>query len=247
MTQKMKRLMGILLTLTLLLGLLPGVSLTAYATTVYAAYVPTAADDAAALAAKQVNFNSHKWYIIADDSTSATAGTVTLLAADTSFNLSAFDDSSSLSNSYNGSTVKRALDALTTSGGSFATVADAIQPVDLTTNKYNSTEVFETTSKAKLYLLSREEADALPANVRKIDFTGGNTSFNEWWLRSPGLTMDVAALVQGEYGYVHGSGIYVGQEFGVRPALNLNLSCVCCFLQIKIFSDDSDSSCRLRC
>ncbi len=55
-----------------------------------------------------VKFNNHDWYIIADDST-ATGGTVTLLAADTSFGKSKFHDSS---NAYSNSTVKGVLDAL---------------------------------------------------------------------------------------------------------------------------------------
>ena len=49
-----------------------------------------------------VTFNGKPWYIIADNSTAVDAGTVTLLAADTSFGRSKFADSS---NDYSASTV----------------------------------------------------------------------------------------------------------------------------------------------
>ena len=74
-----------------------------------------------------VKFNNHDWYIIADDST-ATGGTVTLLAADTSFGTSKFHDSS---NAYSGSTVKSKLDVLTEEGGAFASVKNAIADTNL--------------------------------------------------------------------------------------------------------------------
>ena len=99
-----------------------------------------------ALTALQVTFNDKPWYIIADNSVSATSGTVTLLAADGSFGKSKFSDNNSTD--YNDSTIKAALDAMTTSGGSFANVADAI----MTNNDVGG----------KLYLLSKSEVDALP-------------------------------------------------------------------------------------
>ena len=56
-----------------------------------------------------------------------------------------------------------------------------------------------------------------------------------WWLRSHGSLDDRAACVFGEYGNVRVdfSGYYVGEEFGVRPALKLNLESV-------IFSSESN-------
>jgi hypothetical protein len=75
---------------------------------------------------------------------------------------------SSMSNSYNSSTVKGYLDSIVagTAGDgkpNFGGVAYAIQPVTLTTYKYQSTtEVAEITENAKLYLLSTEEAKSLP-------------------------------------------------------------------------------------
>ena len=153
---KMKRKFGILLGLALMLGLVMGMSLTVYAET--GTYTKLMNDRTV------VKFNNHDWYIIADDSTD-TGGTVTLLAADTSFGTSAFDSTSPFSNAYSNSTVKDVLDALTAEGGAFASVKDAIADTDLSDVGVTG---------AKLYLLSTSEAGPY------VDFNGG------WWLRSPG-------------------------------------------------------------
>ena len=139
MRQKMKRLMGILLSLVMLLGLMPGMSLTAlaYDGNPYASLVGTTTS---------VTFNGKPWYIIADNSTAVDAGTVTLLAADTSFGTSKFHDSS---NAYSSSTVNSMLVALTAEGGAFASVKDAIVNTNLTDVGVTG---------AKLYLLSTSEA-----------------------------------------------------------------------------------------
>ena len=66
MRQKMKRMMSILLNLMMVLGLMPGMSLTAYADDPYASIKRTTT---------VVNFDSKDWYLIDYDSS-----TVTLLA-----------------------------------------------------------------------------------------------------------------------------------------------------------------------
>ena len=72
----------------------------------------------------------------------------------------------------------------------FKDVAEAIQPVTLTTYKYDSsTQVAETTTDAKLYLLSTSEASSLPENVLKMGSFGGDATYGQWWLRSPGASM----------------------------------------------------------
>ncbi len=213
MRQKMKRLMGILLSLVLMLGLMPGMSLTAlaYDGNPYASLVGTT---------NSVTFNGKPWYIIADNSTAVDAGTVTLLAADTSFGLSEFSDR--YSNDYSISKVKASLDDLTTSG-SFKDVADAIE-----TN---------TDAGGKLYLLSTSEAQQLSQDVLKMNFSSKKNG--GWWLRSPG-EYQMAAFVYGEYGYVNASGEIVDYEFGVRPALKLNLSSVIFSSESKTFSLKAD-------
>ncbi len=183
----------------------------------YAGYVPAEADDADALAAKVVKFNGYDWYMIEDNSTSETEGTVTLLAADTSFGTSSFD-ATDLDNKYSTSMVKTYLDGMTETGGAFADVADAIETVTVTTD--NDTDVT-----AKLYLLSKSEAGELPANVLMLgNFTNADYYGEAYWLRSPNPNDGMnAAYVDTTDGTIH-NGSQVYRTFGVRPALKLDLS-----------------------
>ena len=163
-----RKLLNILLTLALMLGLMPGMSLTAYAATdIYTNLIPTNSDTDTDLTNKQVTFNGYNWYIIADNSTAVNAGTVTLLAAE-SLGTSVFHGSS---NVYSTSTIKDVLDNMTASGGSFAGVASAINTVKVKGSESDAKV------DAKLYLLSKDEADNVPLNVRKFS--------TNWWLCSP--------------------------------------------------------------
>ena len=209
MRQKMKQLMGILLSLVMVLGLVPGMSLTAYAAT--ETYTNLMDNKTV------VKFNNHDWYIIADDST-ATGGTVTLLAADTSFGTSVFDSTSPYSNAYSSSTVKGVLDALIAEGGAFASVKDAIADTDL-----NDVGV----TGAKLYLLSTSEAEPYV----NFNFTGAQ--YGGWWLRSQGYGDYDAAFVYGGSGDVNGNGLNVGYTIGVRPALTLSASAKMFLIQMR--------------
>ena len=174
------KILSLLLTLVMVLGLVPGMGLTAYAAT--ETYTKLMNDKTV------VKFNNHDWYIIADDST-ATGGTVTLLAADTSFGRSKFHDTNY---AYRSSTVKGVLDALTEEGGSFAGVKDAIEDTDLP-------DVLVTG--AKLYLLSTSEAEPY-ANFK---FTGAD--LESWWLRSPGSDGYDVAFVFMDTGEHHSPGV----------------------------------------
>ncbi len=219
-----KRFLGILLSLVMVLGLVPGMSLTAYADNqkAYAAYDVTTNDNKTksvdALTALQVKFNGKSWYIIADDSTAVNAGTVTLLAAE-SFGNSKFDDSS---NKYSTSTIKTTLYNMTASGGDFADVASAINTVKVKGSESDG-EV-----DAKLYLLNTTEASNVPENVRKFS--------TSWWLRSPGDSDMKAAFVDGGSGVVYAFGYGFYYVYGVRPALKLNLSSVIFDSESKEFS-----------
>ncbi len=113
-----------------------------------------------ALTALRVTFCGRQWYIIEDDSTASDAGTVTLLAADTDFGTCVFNGND-ISNAYKSSTVKAMLDALTASDSFFVYMAEAIADTALP-------DVGVTN--ARLFLLSYDEADALPSQVKKIDF-----------------------------------------------------------------------------
>ena len=192
---KMKnRFLGILLSFVMVLGLMPGMSLTAYAAT----------ETYTNLMNNIVKFNNHDWYIIADDST-ATGGTITLLAADTSFGTSKFHDSS---NAYSSSTVKGVLDALTAEGGAFASVKDAIADTDLTDVNVTG---------AKLYLLSTSEAEP----YKKLKFPGA--TWDSWWLRSQGMDSYKVAAVNST-GLVNNSGYsFRYDKLAVRPALWIKL------------------------
>ena len=198
-----RKLLSFLLTLVMVMGLLPGMSLTAYAVT----DTYTTLKNNVTI----VHFNDYDWYIIEDNSTSATEGTVTLLAKDP-IGKSKFH---STSNAYSGSDVETYLENLTASG-SFASVANAIETVQVRGSDSDN-EV-----DAKLWLLSMTEVNStynLPTEVKKCSTSNGLY----WWLRSPGTYVDPdtgdpsAACVYGGNGDVDGGGFAVWQAFGVRP------------------------------
>ncbi len=237
--KKLKKLKNIFLGIALVMGLVPEMGFTVYAddTKAYAAYdVTTEANKTKsgdALTALQVSFKGIPWYIIADDSTAADAGTVTLLAADTSFGTCAFDDTTASSSSYIYSTVKKRLDELTETG-SFKSMAKFIADTDLT--DVNVTE-------AKLFLLSYDEAGALPEEVKKIDFTGGNCTKGEWWTRStdtsPRRVLYLEGVRDGSGGGIDNNSPNIANAYGVRPALRLDLSKVSFSAETREFSPDT--------
>ena len=199
----------------------------------YYDYLPTEEDDDEALAAKVVKFNNTDWYIIEDNSTAVDAGTVTLFAKNP-IGVSTFNQNANAGNKYSISDVKGYLDGLITGDGSFAGVADAIVTFpSLTSKEYGGSGTYDTAENVKLYLLSREEASALPEIIRKCSAAEG-TYTNEWWLRSPGYNVIKVAYVLGSNGYVNEYGDGVELESGVRPALRLDLSSV-------IFSSDTNT------
>ncbi len=225
MKQKLKCFLGIFLSLALVLSLMPCMSLTVHADTTkaYADYdVTTDANkdkSVEELAALQVNFNGKPWYIIEDNSTALNAGTVTLLAADESFDKSKFYNSI---NKYSISTIKNTLENMTTGDGPFTKVANAIKTVKVKGSDSDD-EV-----DAKLYLLSVDEAEKVPQNVRK--FTAW------WWLRSPAQVANCARYVNRD-GKIESEtgGIVTGEGF-VRPALKLDLSAVTFESDTRIFT-----------
>ncbi len=169
----------------------------------------------------KVYFGGKPWIIIKDESTSSTEGILTLLAGDESFGVRVFDGASTMSNRYSTSAIKAYLDGLTEAGGEMADVAGAIKTTTLTT--YNDDDV-----NAKLYLLSSEEASVLPKSALEAEFDSSGWSYmlhSEWWLRSPaGNSTQRAMYVSGEYGSLGSIGTYVSEEYGIRPALQIDLS-----------------------
>lgn len=227
----LKSTVSICLSLALILGGIPGIPgkvMEAYAgTETYTALIPTENESEDELAAKQVIFNGKPWYIIADNSTGEIEGTLTLLAADTSFGVSKFDDDDnryydkqevSGFPQYTNADIKILLDNLTKSDGSFYSVRNAI------TGKMENSNYI-----GALYLLSKTEAENLPENVRKLNFTGGDCTSGEWWLRSAGWgTSQRADFVRSSVGTILSSDTNdenkVTNIYGVRPALDLRLS-----------------------
>ncbi len=211
--------LALLLSFVMAISVIPALKGNVYAhadeSKAYAAYDVTtdtnkvkSGDDLEAL---QVFFNGIPWYIIEDNSTSATSGTITLFAADESFGESKFRSDES-SNDYSTSTVKDYLDNVIdgTAGGvlpNFKNVANAIVTND---------EVGD-----KLYLLSIDEAGRIPENVRKMSEDGF------WWLRSQGTEGELyAARVRCSNGSISSYGLLVSTLLLVRPALKLDLSSV---------------------
>ena len=175
----------------------------------YSGYCVDSDDTADTLRNKEVRFNNHDWYIISDDSSNQEKPTVTLLATKYIAN-QIFDESS---NEYKDSDIKDFLDGLTSPTSQyhrFADVADAIANTALS-------DVGVTN--AKLYLLSKEEAEKLPDAVKK--------DLNEWWLRTKDDSTSNTDTTYKAY-KVSTEGaidIYrVDLAKGVRPALQLDLN-----------------------
>ena len=200
--------------------------------TAYADYVVNDSDDNETLENKVVHFNNVDWYILEDNSTAVDAGTVTLFAT-APISTSKFDNTGTVpgDNHYSNSKVRLYLDSLTSTGGSFENVADAIVTIDsITTKAYNSTNIYDTVENAKLYLLDTTEADSLPTKVLRCN--------SWWWLRSPadvqGNWLRAAAVDLSEINRDGGS--FVNSDHGVRPALKLDLSKVIFDSDTKTFS-----------
>ncbi len=167
----------------------------------YSAYVPNGSEDAAALDGKEVVFNGTSWYIIEDNSTATNAGTVTLLAWSKIGDDCLWD--SDYRESYSGSTVETRLMDLT-STGSFKSVSSAIVGTDLADVGVKG---------AKLWLLSEEEAKALPSSIRGSD----------WWTRTTSVDNTRFARVMNSDGTTSGVGKGAWTKH-VRPACKLDLS-----------------------
>ncbi|MBR6391582.1 MAG: hypothetical protein IKS16_09615, partial [Lachnospiraceae bacterium] len=214
-----RMLLTVMVSLAMVLGLMPGMSLKAYAddTKAYATYdVTTDANKNKSvdeLKALQVTFNGKPWYIISDNSTAVDAGTVTLLVAEELGEPVMFDESS---NAYSSSTVRTTLDNMTASGGSFAEVESAINTVKV---KGSDNDV---AVDAKLYLMSVDEVKCVPVNVLAFSHT--------WYLRTPARSEYNPDWIGVEFvrtdGIIGGGTDVYYSRCCIRPALQLNLSSV---------------------
>ena len=203
-----RKLLSWLLTLAMIVGLMPGMGVTAYA-------APPSSDTGGIVAGgvdigvtegyasiknttTAVTFGNKEWYLIDYDSS-----TVTLLSKEC-VGASAFDSNGS-SNTYNGSTVETYVNNWYTDDNNIS--ADAKTAV----------------SGSGAFLLTTDQANAITnTDVRKCSQATG-VSYNCWWLSSRD-SATYATCVDGDSGDVYINGGPVGEEFGVRPALKLDLS-----------------------
>ncbi len=207
-----KRFLSILLSLVLVLGLMPGMSLTALAWDgdPYAALLNTTT---------AVNFDGKEWYLIENNSTAVDAGTVTLLSKEC-VAASQYNSSESYVE-YASSTVKTAVDNWYNN--------------NITSNA--KTAVFDN----KMFLLTKDQANAMTTDTRKCS-QASEANDNYWWLCSPGSFGNFASCVYGGNGNVLAYGYSVVCALGVRPALKLNLSSVIFSSESKTFTVGSAAS-----
>ena len=173
--KKKQRMISVILSLVFVLSIIvmPGEKVNAAGA--YSAYVPTGSE--ASLDDKEVKFNGCSWYLIADNSTAANAGTVTLLMDGFVYEKCVY---SLDGKDYNGSIVETQLGKQM--NGSFAGVADAMVAVDLTDVGVPG---------AKLWLLSETEASALSLNVRDAIYDGWLRTCADGKEKIPGLIIYV--------------------------------------------------------
>ncbi|SFQ51963.1 hypothetical protein SAMN02910358_02616, partial [Lachnospiraceae bacterium XBB1006] len=198
-----RKLLSFLLTLAMVMGLVPGMSLTvlAWEGDPYASLLNTTT---------VVKFDNKDWYLIENNSTAANAGTVTLLSKEC-VDVSKFNPTMGHT-TYSGSTVETAVNTYY-NGSISSNVKSAV--VD-----------------NKMFLLTKEQADAMTEGTRKCSPFSGNV--NSWWLCSPDNYG--VAYVHSDSGRVDDNGCNVTNELGVRPALKLDLSKVAFDSTTKIFS-----------
>ena len=167
-------------------------------------YSKTDEENLADLSKKIVNFNGYQWYLIEDYSTGANEGTVTLFLANTVLGSTYFSNTMVnhiVITAYADSNLKSVLDALTASGGSFASVAGAIADTDI---------VDVCVTSAKLYPISEYEKFG-------IEWITEAENLERWWLRTEGDD-------PGESMSSYSRRDDPTESYGVRPALRLDLS-----------------------
>ena len=172
--------------------------------------------------------NPAAWRVIGYDGSGVAGaqGDMTLLAAGT-MGEAAFD-SVNYSSEYAPSELKTAIDALE---AKLTTEENAaVKKRTLTSGSYNGENTDcvagEQVDNAVFWPLSIAEAHAVNQDLRIVNKEHTNWAMYHWWLRSPCKLSSSAAVVHGN-GEVLDDGMYhTSDEFGVRPAFNLNLNAV---------------------
>lgn len=172
--------------------------------------------------------NPAAWRVIGYDGSGVAGaqGDMTLLAAGT-MGEAAFD-SINYSSEYAPSELKTAIDALE---AKLTTEENAaVKKRTLASGSYNGENTDcvagAQVDNAVFWPLSIAEAHAVNQDLRIVNKEHTNWAMYHWWLRSPCKSSSSAAVVHGN-GEVLDDGMYhTSDEFGVRPAFNLNLNSV---------------------
>ena len=172
--------------------------------------------------------NPAAWRVIGYDGSGVAGaqGDMTLLAAGT-MGEAAFD-SVNYSSEYAPSELKTAIDALK---AKLTTEENAaVKKRTLASGSYNGENTDcvagAQVDNAVFWPLSIAEAHAVNQDLRIVNKEHTNWAMYHWWLRSPCKSSSSAAVVHGN-GEVLDDGMYhTSDEFGVRPAFNLNLNAV---------------------
>ena len=171
--------------------------------------------------------NPAAWRVIGYDGNGVTSaqGDITLLAAG-NMGVVKFADTTA-NNKYAPSNLKTAIDAL---AAKLTTEENAVvKKRTLTSGSYNGENTDcvagAQVDNAVFWPLSIAEASAVNNDLRIADKEHTKWASSYWWLRSPGTSAYVVAVVKGN-GSVSCAGHSLGTEIGVRPAFNLNLNSV---------------------
>ena len=171
--------------------------------------------------------NPAAWRVIGYDGSSVTSaqGDITLLAAG-NMGVVKFADTIA-NNKYAPSNLKTAIDAL---AKKLTTKENAaVKKRTLASGSYDGENTDcvagAQVDNAVFWPLSTAEASAVNNDLRIADKEHTKWASSYWWLRSPGSSAYVVAVVKGN-GSVSCAGHSLGTEIGVRPAFNLNLNSV---------------------
>ena len=235
-----KRILSILLTLCMMLCLTP-ISVFAEEVGAWGSAAIQLGTDALSVLSKNVNTataptvyfgqnhenNPAAWRVIGYDGSGVTSsqGDITLLAAG-NMGVVKFADGGA-KNKYAPSNLKTAIDAL---AAKLTTKENAVvKKRTLTSGSYDGENTDcvagAQVDNAVFWPLSIAEASAVNNDLRIADKEHTKWASSYWWLRSPGTSAYVVAVVKGN-GSVSCAGHSVGTEIGVRPAFNLNLNSV---------------------
>ena len=191
-------------------------------------------DNVNTTSAPVVYYDSSKdtWKVVgyAGTGVASSSGTITLIATG---NMAHGNYNKSYSNDYSGSNLQSMINSIAgrlTTGENGAVVRKTLTGgnPDYSVSGHNENDISgATVSNATMWPLSVAEADQLNADLRALDIANTYWASYYWWLRSPGDADYAAAFVVGS-GYVYkvGEPVDCSDEYGVRPAFNLNLSSI---------------------